>query len=114
LRIDQYWLGGPDKHMKRTTLRSVILLRREPVAPAVEELSAQSALALLDRFADANCSAPFLNPYLLVGNSARIEQRRQMYSWLFSACKVFAINTAAGPAQSAKAYAQAILQSGKV
>lgn len=69
------------------------------------------------RVASMRCdtpSAPFLNPYLLIRNSSRMEQRRQMYSRLFSSCKVFAINTAAGPAQSAKAYAQAILQSGKV
>jgi aspartate/methionine/tyrosine aminotransferase len=112
--LDPYWLGGPDKHTKRTTLRSVILLRREPVAPAVEELTAQSALALLDRAAEGQRSVPLLNPYLLVRNSARMEQRRQMYSRLFASCKVFSINTAAGPAQSAKAYAQAILQSGKV
>jgi aspartate/methionine/tyrosine aminotransferase len=111
--LDPYWLGGADKHTKRTQLRSVVLLRREPVAPAVEQLTAQTAMAMLERASDGHRSVPLLNPYLLVRSSARIEQRRQMYARLFDATNVFAINTAAGPVQSARAYAQAILQSGK-
>ncbi len=114
--LDPYWIGGAARHTKRTCVRAVVLLRREPVAPAVEELSAQAALAALERAADAASapmrSLPFLNPYLLVRSTARLEQRRQLYARLLAGTRNFAINTAAGPIQSTHAYLRSILESG--
>ena len=114
--LDPYWIGGPEKHTKRSTIRSVVFVRREPVAPACEEMTAQNALAYLERAADAASgpirSEPFLNPYLLVRSTARLEQRRAAYARLLQSARVFAINTAAGPKQSSHAYIRSILQSG--
>jgi aspartate/methionine/tyrosine aminotransferase len=115
--LDPYWIGGADRHVKRTIVRSVVLVRREPVAPALEELTAAAALAQLERFAEAASgpirSTPFLNPYLLVRAGARLEQRRAAYRRLLSGARVYSVNMAAGSAESVRAVVRTILERGR-
>jgi hypothetical protein len=91
--LDPYWIGGPEKHKKRTTIDQVILLRRDPIAKDVERLDPQIALRHVEEGRDHHGHAtPFLNPHLLVRNLERTELQRRHFGRLFSAAPVTALN----------------------
>jgi len=91
--LDPYWIGGPRKHVKRTTIDHVILLRRDPIAKDVERLDPEIALRYVEEGRDHHGHAtPFLNPHLLVRNLERTELQQRHFRRLFSAAQVTALN----------------------
>ncbi len=91
--LDPYWIGGTAKHVKRTTIEHVILLRRDAIAREVEKLDPETALRHVEEGRDLHGhSTPFLNPHLLVLNLERMELQRRHFRRLFSTAKVTALN----------------------
>ncbi|KPK70020.1 aminotransferase class I and II [candidate division TA06 bacterium SM23_40] len=45
--LDPYWIGGPEKHVKRTTTRWVLVLKRDTSSPPLAELSPENAVEAL-------------------------------------------------------------------
>jgi hypothetical protein len=102
--LDPYWLGGAMRHARRTRLRAVLLLRRDPIAPRFVRLLPEEALRLLEqaqcgsegtRGAGAVRSLPFLNPHLLLRSFERLEVQRRLFARLLDKLPCFACNTGA-------------------
>ncbi len=91
--LDPYWIGGSHRHTKRTNIKTVIILRRDPIAKAVEVLDPETALRHVEEGRGRDGRAmPFLNPHLLVRSMERIELQRRFYRRLFDIANVHAIN----------------------
>jgi len=96
--LDPYWIGGPAKHAKRTSLRRIFLLSRDPVAPPIARLEPDEAIRILEEGRSETSTGgmrnePFFNPHLLVRTPERIELQKRFYKRLFTVASVYAINT---------------------
>ena len=91
--LDPYWIGGTQKHVKRTKVRHVILLKRDSIGREVETLDPEIALRTVEEGRDhRGRSIPFLNPHLLVRTMERTEIERRYFRRLFGTTKVTAVN----------------------
>ncbi len=95
--IDPYWIGQ-DKHVKRTPLARIILLKRESLGAKVTKPSTEAALKILEEGAIVSArggyrSQPFFNPYLLDVTSERLERLRRQWRRLLDAAPLVVINT---------------------
>lgn len=102
--LDPYWIEGPKKHVKRTSLRWIFLLRYDKTSPAVVELDSEEALRLLE-FGESpglrpSLSSrepqPFFNPHLLVKTPERLELQKQFFRRLLESCRVWLFNSGVG------------------
>jgi hypothetical protein len=99
--LDPGWIAGPAAAAKKTSLRTIILLRNDAVSPAVVELPPEEALRILaaGEMPGAASSAvrkePFFNPYLLVGGEARLELEKSYYQRLLQSAKAYLVNSSA-------------------
>ena len=104
--LDPLWLGGPDKFVKATTLKAVVLLRRDKESPAEERLEPEKAIEVLKKGAYMVLPGggpesdwgkikyePFYNPYLLVKNEERDELQINFFKRLFSVASCHILNT---------------------
>ena len=97
--LDPYWLGGPRRHARRTSVKAVAIFRREPVGGTVEQLSTQDAVSMLEHAAIPGISGgpttvPWLNENLLDNSSSRLDAQRRLFGRLFEKAQPHAINTA--------------------
>jgi len=92
--FDPYWLGGPQRHVKRTNLRTVFLLRSDPVSPVAEEASREDALRILEA-GSGEKAQPFYNPYLDFRTPESVDTQRKAFSRLFDVTRVILLNTGA-------------------
>ncbi|UCE20450.1 MAG: pyridoxal phosphate-dependent aminotransferase [Gemmatimonadota bacterium] len=98
--LDPYWIGGPAKHAKRTSLKWVFLLTRDAVAPPIAKLGSNDAIKILEEGRSETSTGgirnePFFNPHLLVRTSERIDHQKRFFDRLFKVASVYAINTTA-------------------
>lgn len=96
--VDPYWLGGPSKHVKRSPLTKIILLKREPFGAKVSRPSPEAALKILEEGAILSGrggyrSQPFYNPYLLETSSESLDQQRRQWVRLLNAVPLVVFNT---------------------
>ncbi|HUS88061.1 MAG TPA: hypothetical protein VMW91_01615, partial [Desulfosporosinus sp.] len=96
--LDPYWIGGAAKHVKRTALSAIILLKRDAIAPKVSKPSVDQALRIIEEGGYSMShgrwfSVPFYNPYLLVQDSDRIEILRRQWKQLLKVTPLVVINT---------------------
>lgn len=97
--IDPYWVGE-GKHVKRTPLAKIILLKRESLGAKVTKPSTDAALKMLEEGAILSSrggyrSQPFYNPYLLDISPERLERLRRQWRRLLEAAPLVVINTEA-------------------
>jgi len=98
--LDPYWIGGPDKHSKRTSVKSVFLLKRDPISPPIEKLDPEVAISFLEEGRSQTSTGgyknePFFNPHLLVRNQERIELQKRNFARLFNIATPYFVNTSA-------------------
>jgi hypothetical protein len=103
--LDPYWIGGNSGHVKRTSVKILVILCRDAVSPAIRKLEADEALRLLEEgnFASGTGpmrAQPFLNPNLLVRSSDRFQLQRFLFSRLLKAVPCYVVNTGAGSPES--------------
>jgi aspartate/methionine/tyrosine aminotransferase len=96
--LDPYWIGGPAKHAKRTSLKWIFLLSRDPVTPPIAKLEPTEAIRTLEEgrsetSAGGMKNEPFFNPHLLVRTPERIDLQKRFFGRLFKVASVYAINT---------------------
>lgn len=97
--LDPYWIAGPTKHIKRTSLKWILLFKNDPVSPAVSSPSTEEAVRFCEEGlsqSGAMKSEPFFNQHILVKGSERIDSRRLFYKRLFEKVKPFFINVGVG------------------
>lgn len=101
--LDPGWLGGGRRHVRRTALRACVLLVKDAVLPAVQELSPRDAAR---RLAEGNLpggrgrSLPFLNPHLVGSDTARAETMQVQFERLFGVARCVVVNASVGSAET--------------
>ncbi len=105
--LDPYWIAGPSKHVKRTTLRWVILLRNDRVSPPFVEVEAEDALRILE-FGEGLGSRtdigptkgnPFFNPHLLMNAPERLDFQRNFFRRLLENTRCYLFNSGVAGAE---------------
>ncbi len=109
--VDPAWISGPHKYVKRTRLRTVVLLHCDPNAPAVEKLSEADALESVtagryrvptETGLSPYREQPFFNPYILTASVDQEDLQRRNFHQLFRVAEVFRVNIAAIPQAALK------------
>lgn len=92
--LDPYWIGGPSRHVKRTKLRKIVILRKDAASPLDESMNSEDALRALEEASSApgRQAVPFLNQHILVRNTERMELQRRFYRRLFESTEVHHMN----------------------
>jgi aspartate/methionine/tyrosine aminotransferase len=104
--VDPNWLVGPDQYVRRTRIKHVFIVKRDPVSPSFEDLESEQAVKLLEtgRYQVTTPGAhgygsfknqPFYNPYLLVKARERMELQKTYFRRLFEVARPYAVNTGA-------------------
>jgi aspartate/methionine/tyrosine aminotransferase len=97
--LDPYWLGGADRHARRTYPKVSVFLAKDPVLPSVKELAPAEAARILasGQFPGAaSRSAPFLDPNAIGMDLGRTEALQGQYERLFHGTRTVLLNTAIG------------------
>ena len=93
---DIRWVIGKGRILPMTTLRIIIVLKRDPAdATTVQSLNPDIALRL---FSDNN----YFNPHLLVNNPFKKEIRTKYLRDLFSRTTIYMVNTTGTPSETQK------------
>jgi aspartate/methionine/tyrosine aminotransferase len=97
--LDPYWIEGPAKHVKRTQLRWVFILRTDTSSPPIVKMEVDEALRILESGESPGWktvlspakSQPFYNPHLLMTSPERIEYQKNFYRKLlqYTTCYLF-------------------------
>ena len=93
--LDPYWIGGAEKHTKRTNLEWMLLFKNDPISPVLKEASVDEAVRHCEEGlteSGALRSEPFFNPHIFAGGSDRIDARRRFYEQLFNIARPYFIN----------------------
>lgn len=99
--LDPYWIEGPKKHAKRTTLQWIFLLRYDTTSPPVVEVEVEDALRILEsgenlglqRTFSPSKAQPFYNPHLLLTSPERMELQRSFFLRLCESAKCYLFNS---------------------
>ena len=100
--LDPYWLGGPDKHVKRSSVKQVVIFSKDPISPTIQKLNPEDAVKFLEQGRSltgygAIQNVPFFNPHLLIKSMDRIELQKRYFQKLFQIAPCYIINTANEP-----------------
>lgn len=99
--LDPYWIGGSEKHVKRTSLRWIFILRYDTVSPPYVEMEPEDALRFLEsgeimglkKSLSPEQSQPFYNPHLLVKDPQRMELQKSFFRCLLENRKCYLFNS---------------------
>jgi hypothetical protein len=87
--LDPLWISGPDKFVDTTRARKVIFLKRDKNdTETVRKLDSDEAVEYLTTQPEQ-----FLNPYLIVKTSEKVEVRQDFFRRLFTFAPCFLVNT---------------------
>ncbi len=87
--LDPLWISGPEKFVDTTRVRKVILLKRDKSDPElVRKMDIEEAVEYL-----AKQPEQFMNPYLIVKTSEKIEIRKNFFRSLFKFAPCYVVNT---------------------
>ena len=98
--LDPYWIGGVDKHSRRTSIKNIVILHKESISQPVSKLNPRKAVEIIES-GKSGMNTPgalesFFNPHLLVRNSDRIDLQRKFFERLFSLTTVYYISADLG------------------
>ena len=111
--VDPQWIAGSAAVARRTTLKSLIILRNDTLSPAVVELDPEEALRILaagetpgQTKALPSKPVPFFNPHLLGNGEARLEVQKSHFRRLLQSVKVYLFNSGAAGVDAIKEIAE--------
>ena len=115
--LDPYWLGGPEKHTKRTSIRWVFLMRKDAISPPIVKPEPEEAVKFLEEGRSQTESGgyknePFFNPHLLVKTQERIELQKRFFGKLFQTADCYIVNIGAEKPEQIQARIRAIIEGG--
>ncbi|UCE39958.1 MAG: pyridoxal phosphate-dependent aminotransferase [Candidatus Aminicenantes bacterium] len=99
--LDPYWIAGPAKHVKRTQLQWIFLLRYDSTSPPFVKMEVEDALRILESGESPGLrttigpqkNQPFYNPHLLLTTPERIDYQRNFFRELLESTDCYLINT---------------------
>ncbi|MGB2906919.1 MAG: pyridoxal phosphate-dependent aminotransferase [Candidatus Aminicenantaceae bacterium] len=99
--LDPYWIDGPAKHVKRTALRWLFILRNDKFSPPFVATETEDALRILEYGESLGSRTdlrsartfPFFNPHLLLSTPDRIEAQRSFYRRLLDNTRCYLFNS---------------------
>jgi len=99
--LDPYWVEGPAKHVKRTSLRRIFLLRNDKISPPFVGVEPEDALRILEygeiigarTEPGPSKSQAFYNPHLLVKTPDRVEFQRSFFRRLLESTECYLFNS---------------------
>lgn len=108
--LDPYWIEGPAKHIKRTALGWIFILRCDTVSPPFVEADPEDALRILEsgetlglkRGLTPAKAQPFYNPHLLVTNSERMELQKNFFRRLLEITPCYIFNSGVASSEDIK------------
>ncbi len=108
--LDPYWIDGPAKHVKHTSLRWVFILRYDTVSPPVVEVEIEDALRILEsgeslglkHSLSPSKSQPYFNPHLLLTTPERMELQRSFFERLLEIASCYLFNSGRASADDLK------------
>ena len=108
--LDPYWIDGPAKHAKRSSIRWVFILRYDTTSPPVVETEIEDALRMLEsgeslglkRDLTHSKSHPFYNPHLLLKTPERLELQREFFERLLEGTSCYLFNSGVASAEDIK------------
>jgi aspartate/methionine/tyrosine aminotransferase len=99
--LDPAWISGPSGATRRTALRAIFILLNDPLAPAVQDLTAEAALRILASGETPGAAKgapaaprPFFNPHLLAVSEDRLELQKSLFLRLVQGVPVRLFNSA--------------------
>jgi len=111
--LDPYWLGGMQKHVKRTEIQAVFILQNDALRKPLENLSAGEAMQYLENgqafgpVLDKQDQAPFYNPLNILPEERFKNLQTEGFRRLTAAVPFYLINSAG---QSPSSIAAQIIQ----
>ncbi|MEA3421028.1 MAG: pyridoxal phosphate-dependent aminotransferase, partial [Acidobacteriota bacterium] len=108
--LDPYWIEGPAKHVKRTALRWIFILRCDTISPPFVKMDPEDALRTLEygeslgikKDISTSKSQPFYNPHLLVKTGERMEFQKDFFRRLLENIPCYLFNSGAASAEDIK------------
>lgn len=108
--LDPYWVDGPSKHIKRTMLRWLFILRYDTISPPIVEMAAEDALRILEsgegfgakRSLTVSKREPFFNPHLLVTDGPRLDLQKNFFRRLLDNTSCYLFNSGVATAEDLK------------
>ncbi len=99
--LDPYWIEGAAKHVKRTALRWIFILRRDRVSPPFVAVEPDEALRILEYGESAGArtdatisrTQPFFNPHLLLTTPERLESQRRFFRRMLENASCYVLNS---------------------
>ena len=99
--LDPYWIEGPSKHVKRTRLHWIFLLRYDTTSPPAVKMDVEDALRIMESGESPGLrmtigpskSQPFYNPHLLMTNPERIDYQKNFFRQLLKNTSCYLINS---------------------
>lgn len=98
--LDPYWLNGAEKHVKRTSVKWVLLFRKDPISPPIQKLKPEDALKFLEEGRSQTGQGgiqrvPFFNPHILIKSMDRIELQKRYFARLLKIAPCYVFNASA-------------------
>jgi aspartate/methionine/tyrosine aminotransferase len=99
--LDPYWIEGSSKHVKRTQLRWIFLLRFDNTSPPAVRMEVEDALRILESGESPGLKTtigpvknqPFYNPHLLMTSPERIDYQKKFFRELLENTACYLINS---------------------
>lgn len=108
--LDPYWIDGPAKHTKRTTLQWFFILRYDSVSPPMVKIEKEDAVRLLEsgqslgvgKSPAPSKNQPFFNPHLLSSTPERVELQRKFFERVLESVPCYLFNSGVASADDLK------------
>jgi hypothetical protein len=105
--LDPYWIEGPTKHVKRTQLRWIFLLRFDSTSPPAVKMEVEDALRILESGESPGLrttigplkNQPFYNPHLLLTTPERMDYQKNFFRELLENTSCYLINSGMATAE---------------
>ncbi len=108
--LDPYWIDGPAKHVKRSAIRWLFILRYDTSSPPVVEVKVEDALRILEsgeslglkRDLTPSKSQPFYNPHILLKTPERLELQREFFERVLEGASCYLFNSGVASVEDMK------------
>ncbi|MCJ7580871.1 MAG: pyridoxal phosphate-dependent aminotransferase, partial [Candidatus Aminicenantes bacterium] len=102
--LDPYWINGPAKHIKRTALNWVFILRSDATSPPLVKMDPEDALRIMESGESLGSRGtlgplknnPFFNSHLLHTSSDRLDHHKTFFRHLSANIPCYLFNSGVG------------------